>query len=54
MWEIYTAMRPFSGMPKALLGHAILSGKRPDFPADAPKQFVDLAEARWAGEAVSR
>ena len=54
MWEIYTSGRPFPGVPQALLGHAILTGKRPEFPRSAPPGFVALAEACWCNAAAVR
>ena len=54
MWEIYTSGRPFPGMPQALLGHAVLNGRRPDFPAGAPPGYVALTKACWAPAAADR
>ena len=54
MWEIYTSGRPFPGMPQALLGHAVLNGRRPDFPAGAPPGYVALTKACWAQAAADR
>ena len=36
------------------LGHAILTGKRPEFPRSAPPGFVALAEACWCNTAADR
>jgi hypothetical protein len=48
MWELYTAMRAFDGVPRALLGHAITREHlRPRFPDGTPIGYRDLAERCW-------
>ena len=54
MWECYTSERPFLGVPQELLSHAIIVGKRPEFPEDTPDEFKSLAEACWHDTASAR
>lgn len=37
-----------------MLSHAIIVGKRPEFPEDTPDDFKSLAEACWHGTASAR
>ena len=54
MWELYTAQRPFPGVPEALLGGQIVQGKRPVFPEDVPEGYKALAETCWCEDASER
>lgn len=54
MWECYTSQRPFPGFPQELLSHAIIVGKRPEFPEGTPDEFKSLTEACWHGTASAR
>lgn len=54
MWECYTSQRAFLGFPLELLSHAIVVGKRPEFPEGTPDDFKSLAETCWHETASAR
>ena len=54
MWECFTSQRPYPGVPRALLGHSVVMGKRPEFPYGAPVGYKSLAEACWQHTAADR
>ncbi|GLC49284.1 hypothetical protein PLESTB_000202400 [Pleodorina starrii] len=55
MWELFCAGDPFSGVPRAHLGHAITKQcLRPKFPPFAPREYVDLAARCWDPDAAAR
>lgn len=55
MWELYTAGRPFLGVPQALIGHHVTSeGRRPIFASDAPAGYVALAQRCWDQSPANR
>eukprot|EP00878_Enallax_costatus_P026891 GHUV01028902.1.p1 GENE.GHUV01028902.1~~GHUV01028902.1.p1 ORF type:complete len:767 (+),score=239.67 GHUV01028902.1:298-2598(+) len=48
LWELYTGKHVFKGIPKALLGHQVtLLNRRPEFPHDAPDDYVRLVMQCW-------
>jgi hypothetical protein len=55
MYELYTAQRPYAGLPHAAIAERVYSsGLRPAFPATAPSAYVELARACWATDAAAR
>ncbi|GLC35482.1 hypothetical protein PLESTB_000202500 [Pleodorina starrii] len=55
MWELFCAGDPFSGVPRAHLGHAItMKRMRPKFPPFAPRDYVALAARCWDPDAAAR
>ncbi|GLC35525.1 hypothetical protein PLESTB_000198200 [Pleodorina starrii] len=55
MWELFCAGDPFSGVPRAHLGHAITKEcRRPKFPPFAPRDYVALAARCWDPDAAAR
>jgi hypothetical protein len=53
LWEIATLEHPYSEFKFAFnyeLEEAILSGKRPTLPKDAPQAYVDLIQSCWADD----
>ncbi|GAX78545.1 hypothetical protein CEUSTIGMA_g5985.t1 [Chlamydomonas eustigma] len=55
LWEIFTADEPYADVPRILLGHVITKeGKRPSFPANTPRVYVELAERCWSHHASER
>lgn len=55
LWELYTGDRPWKGINNAHLAWEVTMGKRrPEFPAEAPREFVDLAVHCWADKASER
>ncbi|KAL6762194.1 kinase-like domain-containing protein [Haematococcus lacustris] len=55
MWQMYTGRRPWHGMTHGHIVAAVVAGtKGLEFPPDAPKAFVALAEACMAHEASDR
>ncbi|GAX79556.1 hypothetical protein CEUSTIGMA_g6997.t1 [Chlamydomonas eustigma] len=55
LWELYTALRPFSMIPAALVGHQVTQeGVRPEFPQDAPEGYVMLVQQCWNQQATER
>lgn len=47
LFELYTSDKAFRGIPRVILGHAITQGARPEFPLNAPKELVALANRCW-------
>eukprot|EP00955_Chlamydomonas_euryale_P012255 131748-Chlamydomonas_euryale.AAC.1 len=48
LWELYTGQRPYRGVPRIVLGHAIVfEQKRPAFPDGTPQRLKLLVERCW-------
>lgn len=55
LYELYTSKHVFKGIPRALLGHQItVMHKRPEFPANAPEEFVSTTQACWDPNPANR
>ena len=55
LWELWTARRPYSDVPGALLGHRVTARNcRPTFPAGTQPDYVALAEGCWSPATVDR
>jgi hypothetical protein len=55
LWELYMALRPYEGVPRAVLGHLIAyKHKRPAFPPDVPTGYKHLTEQCWAPDPKQR
>lgn len=55
LWELYTADKPWRGINRAHLAWEVTKEKRrPEFPIEAPREYVDLADQCWAPQASER
>ena len=55
LWEVCTAAYPFKGISPAMLPHQVVKkGLRPSFWDGTPDEFVNLAKACWAADALER
>ena len=55
MWELYTGLKPFSKISRAILGHKVVfEHLRPAFPPSTPHRYRMLAESCWTPSAASR
>ena len=55
LWELYTGDKPWKGINRAHLAWEVTKEKkRPEFPIEAPREYVDLAVQCWADKASDR
>jgi hypothetical protein len=55
LWELYTSRTAFEGVPSTLLGYQIVNEDlRPEFPADCPSAYAQLAHSCWDKAAEKR
>ena len=55
LWELYTGEKPWKGINRAHLAWEVTKAKkRPEFPIEAPREYVDLAVQCWADSAADR
>jgi len=48
LWELYTALHAYRGVPRALLGHQVtVLRKRPELPAHTPPDLAELVRRCW-------
>eukprot|EP00002_Diphylleia_rotans_P031228 TRINITY_DN647_c0_g1_i1.p1 TRINITY_DN647_c0_g1~~TRINITY_DN647_c0_g1_i1.p1 ORF type:complete len:296 (+),score=49.26 TRINITY_DN647_c0_g1_i1:185-1072(+) len=54
MWELWTRKTPFEGLNSLKVGGDMVSGVRPQDPADCPQEYLNLMKACWALEKNQR